>query len=352
MKKKCITGLVVLLCVIGFSMTGCGSDGEKKALENAVPVEEVVEDAAPEETEETVEEPVVEEDTEDNEYAKVGDVLSFENGNISIEDMGIYSQDTWAMIYVVLDMENTSDQTITIMQADASIYVDDYQIPLPLDESVNTAFSSILEGSIKIDDVVLNYMSTNINPGRKSKYIMFSLINDTMEAGQKVEYEILGYPILFKENGTWNYGSENGQSGKTEEWGTGGGTSEGGIGNPVIDSDPDRYIPEGVSGEIDAIDDGFYADSGNIDLVPGEYYIIGGSNAILIITEDTISMSGGKTNFDNAEIKPAENGSPQYWVYVEGNYYAVVSFFDGGLYFRTDEADSDEDWDEGFYLKF
>lgn len=30
-------------------------------------------------------------------------------------------------------------------------------------------------------------------------------------------------------------------------------------------------------------------------------------------------------------------------------FYAVVSFLDGGLYFRTYETDSDEDWDEGFY---
>ena len=137
--------------------------------------------------------------------------------------------------------------------------------------------------------------------------------SDKVDEDSEIDFEIAG--LIFKVNPLVILGKVDtsdkdvfGDHNDTENI-TDSGDTNTGIGNPIID------VTDGI---IDAIDDGFYADSGNIDLVPGEYLITGGNTAILTVTENTISMSGGKNNFENAEIRPAENGSPQYCVYVDG----------------------------------
>lgn len=251
-------------------------------------------------------------------------------------------------VYLAFDVTNNSDESIWFDQNDAVLYIDDYEIAKGV--STDTAMTNgyyIGNGNVSYPT------SVTVNAGgRKGQIVFMAMINSKqVTEDSEIDFEISG--LIFKVNPLVILGEVDtsdkdvfGDQNDTENM-TDSSNTNTGIGNPIIDANPDRYVL--TDGIIDAIDDGFYADSGNIDLVPGEYLITGGGNEILTVTENTISMSGGKNNFENAEIRPAENGSPQYWVYVDGSYYAVVSFFDGGLYFRTYEADSAEDWDEGFY---
>lgn len=252
-------------------------------------------------------------------------------------------------VYLVLDITNNSDENVLFDQNDAALYIDDYEI------SKGSNIDTFIANSYYMGNGNISYpVSATVNAGgRKGQIVFMAMINaDQVTENSEIDFEISG--LIFKVNPLVVLGevdtSDKDVLGNNNSSENITGSNENGIGNPIIDADPDRYVL--VNGHIDVIDDGFYADSGNINLVSGEYYITGGANAILNITESSISMSGGKNNFENAEIKPAENGSPQYWVYVDDNFYAVVSFFDGGLYFRTNEVDSDEDWDEGFYSKF
>ena len=358
MKKKCITGFAILLCVVGFITAGCGSD------EQTAPREDAVEVAAPEESvDEIVEEPVVEEYTEDSiaedGYIETGNVLSFNNGTIIIEDIGIYSQDDWAILYVVLDAENSSDNVITVSQFDASIYVDDYQIPNGFEDFTSITdvkISQAMQEGIKIDGVTLSSGEIDINPGRKAKYIMYNPIVESMEAGEKVEYEIFsGRSVLFKKDGKWNYSSGNGVAEDTEEGEINIGATTDGIGNLIIDANPDRYIPEGISGEIDIIDGTFYSNKPtNGGIIPGEYLIVGGENAVIVIEGNKMSLRflGSEFDFEDADMEELIN-CPEvcsYQVYGNGKGY-VVSFYEGGLYLYTDEPDTDSDYAEGFYEK-
>lgn len=349
-KKKWIPVWVIGAIIIGAGLAGlAGSDEPTQTSTPTVKEEVATEDVSTENTEQgsesEVDGKIQESETKEasnNAYSEIGDAVSVDGKNITILDIGLYDGPgtgyNGQFMYVLTEIENISEEEQTIWQ-ESAIYVDDYQQePAYLFE-------------ITVDDITGNAEWISLNPGRKCKYIFYTSISDEAYKADKVEFEVYGsLDILFKDNGNWRYGvygSDTTTTTNTTEVSSGDG-----IGNPIIDANPDRYIPEGITGEIDGIDDGFYADSGNIDLVPGEYYIIGGGSAILTITENAISMSGGKNNFENADIKLAENGAPQYWVYVNGNYYAVVSFYDGGLYFRTNEADGEEDWDEGFYSKF
>lgn len=347
-KKKFIWGIVAV--VVGLGIAGMmGSDESTPKSASTVKEEATAEEVSMEDTEQVSESEIVEEvqepeatenvsDGEPDDYFEVGETFSNDNLRITALDIGLYENPGGDMygfhfMYVLTEVENISKEVQDIYQ-DSTIYIDDYQ------------YESTYIYQITVDGVNGNATQIQLNPGRKCKYIYYTSIPEDAFNADRVEFVIYdSIPVIFKDGGSWLYG--NGSDTAASNY-----TLSDGIGNPIIDADPDQYIPEGITGEIDVIDDGFYADSGNIDLVPGEYIITGGASAILTITEHTISMSGGKNNFENAEIKPAENGSPQYWVYVDGNYYAVVSFFDGGLYFRTDEADGEEDWDEGFYSKF
>lgn len=351
MKKKCITGFAILLCVIGFIMTGCGSD-DPTAPEATAPIEDIVEDT----TQEPEEEPVVDEDTEEvtvaKNYYELGDTIQFENGAVTINDIGIYSEDNWAMMYILIDAQNTSDESIGINQADGAVYADDYQVTSGIGDTSDDTLS-ILMSKVQIDGVDLTNMPVSINAGRRIKYIMYVPINDSMDAAQTVEYEIFGKPILFKQDGKWKYGSGNDQEAGTEEWISDGPTD--GIGNPTIDDDPDKYIPDGINGYINPYDHTFYSNKPVNGIVPGEYLILDrGSNAVIIIEGDKMSLrfSGSEYDFEDATLEELTNCPEAYSCRVYGNGKGyVVSFYEGGLYLYTDEPDSENDYLERFYEK-
>lgn len=288
-----------------------------------------------------------------DEYLHLGSVFTNESG-VTIEvidvDYKVFNIGTSSStdVYIAFDITNNSDESFWLDQNDAVLYIDDYEM------SKGAGADTAMANGYYIGNGNVSYpTAVTVNAGgRKGQIVFTAMINsDKVDEDSEIDFEIAG--LIFKVNPLVILGKVDtsdkdvfGDHNDTENI-TDSGDTNTGIGNPIIDANPDRYVL--TDGIIDAIDDGFYADSGNIDLVPGEYLITGGNTAILTVAENTISMSGGKNNFENAEIRPAENGSPQYWVYVDGGYYAVVSFFEGGLYFRTYEADSDEDWDEGFY---
>lgn len=283
---------------------------------------------------------ILSDDPDYSKYIHVGGKYGLKNGgSMELLDAGY----GFGVVYVLVELTSGDDEAMQFDQSDATLYIDDYEVAIGGGED-----GAIDNGYIYVSSDTSYPTQARVNAGGRKASMVFvaDIPNDIAETAD-IEFEIAGG--IFKINplttgkAQQNLNEAMGISDEEEY--------QAGIGNPVIDANPDRYIPEGVTGKIDGIDDGFYADSGNIDLVPGEYIITGGGTEILSITENTISMSGGKYNFENAEIKPAENSAPQYWVYIDGEYYAVVSFFDGGLYFRTNEADGENDWDEGFYSK-
>lgn len=260
-------------------------------------------------------------------------------GSMEVLDAGY----GYGVVYVLVELTSGEEEGLQFDQSDATLYIDDYEVPMGGGEE-----AAISNGYIYVASDISYPTEASVNAGgRKANMVFVADISNDIPETAEIEFDISGGIFKINPLTTWKA-----QQNLNENMGISNEESQAGIGNPVIDANPDRYMPAGITGKIDGIDDGFYADSGNIDLVPGEYGIIGGGSQILSITENTISMIGGKNSFENAEIKPAENMAPQYWVYINGEYYAVVSFFDGGLYFRTYEEDGAEDWDEGFYTKF
>ena len=62
-------------------------------------------------------------------------------------------------------------------------------------------------------------------------------------------------------------------------------TSSEGIGNPVIDANPNRYMPEGITGTIDNEYGVFCSNKPTKDIIPGEYLIVGGGTSVVNISD-------------------------------------------------------------------
>lgn len=130
-------------------------------------------------------------------------------------------------------------------------------------------------------------------------------------------------------------------------------SSSSGIGNPVIDANPDRYIPEGITGKIDVIDGTFYSNKPTSGIVPGEYLIVGCGDSIVTISDDykvSLKFISGEVDFENADMEELINCTDgvSYQTYGNGTGY-VISFYEGGLYLYTSLPDDENDWAEGFY---
>lgn len=349
MKKKYIAGLVALLLIIGILVLGSSDD--KETPEASTTITEDTTEVAQEEIKESDTDSDIEmSKTEESQtsqlsmdYIGVGDIIRDDNVNVimTVEDIGIYSQDDWSILYVTVDASNNGDQEVLIGQ-ETAVYVDDYQINAGYDES-NSAASAILHG-ITINDTPLIPDSRTINAGRKMKYMLYAIVVDSMNEGTKVEFELFNQTVLFKNNGEWLYGDNQVSSE----------TGEGGIGNPRIDANPDRYIPEGITGEIDVIDGTFYSNKPVSGIIPGEYLIVGGENAVIMIDGNKMSLRflGSEVDFEDADMEEVINSSDgcSYYVYGNGQGY-VVSFYEGGLYLYTGKPDTEDDYAEGFYEK-
>ncbi len=363
MKKKIIWAIVVIVILFSmFAFIGSSDDSSEPVVKPATTVEEeVTEDQAAEEAKDVAEvqgqesskeentNPVVEETTDTSEYMKVGETYTsnlgmkmtpLEIGRTSAPAPG--GQYLEYFIYVLAEIENGSEDVIDVYQ-DTTIYIDDYQ------------YESVCMSQIEIGDVVGNATHIDLNPGRKCKYIFYTTIPEAAFNADKVEFAVYGLPALFKDNGEWLYGESSDDNMATESTAS----SSDGIGNPVIDANPDRYIPEGITGELDVIDGTFYSNKPIIDhvavhnIVPGEYLIVGGGNAVLTITNDykaSLKFVSNEADFEDADMKEMviTDSALSYQVYGNGTGY-VISFYEGGIYLYTDYPDDENDWAEGFY---
>ncbi len=253
------------------------------------------------------------------------------------------------IVYAIVELENKGDTDWAVSQTDADIFMDDYQYDL------NNLFPITVDGSTYQPDL------TSINPGRKGRYAYYTQLPSDYLTADTVEMEIYNEPVLFKHDGEWLYtdptadllrqANEEAKAEMEEEAGK--------IGNVNIDADPDRYIPEGVSGRI--YNGGtFYLREGKQieELVPGEYLIVGGGDTFVKINEDetiTLTHWEGEAEFENLELHPSQGGTEPSWTAInpDGGIY-VVTFFEtdyaAGLYLYTGQMNDENDYNEGFYL--
>lgn len=365
MKKKIIWAIVVIVILFSmFAFIGLSDDSSEPVAKPATTVEEeVTEDQAAEEAKDVAEvqeqesskeentNPVVEETADASEYMKVGETYT-SNIGMKMTPLEIGRTNELApgyqyseyFMYVLAEIENGSEDVIDVYQ-DTVIYIDDYQ------------YESVYMSQIEVGGETGNSFHVDLNPGRKCKYVFYTSIPEAAANASKVEFSVYGLPALFKENGEWIDGgtgstipNETTNSAGTMDTVT---TSSDGIGNPFIDSNPDKYIPEGVTGKIDVIDGTFYSNKPVKGIIPGEYLIVGGGNSIISITDDskfTLKFINNEVDFENADMTEIVNSDKgcSYQVYGNGSGY-VVSFYEGGLYLYTDHVDDENDWAEGFY---
>lgn len=313
-----VIGILIIMAFFGvFDNKAEKNESQSEVKENEKGVEQLAEIKEPEESTTSVERTAVNRNNTDidavlpndpdyNKTMHVGGKYGLNSGgSMEILDAGY----GFGVVYVLVELTSGDNEAMQFDQSDATLYIDDYEAPMGGGEEV-----AIGNGYIYVSGDTSYPTQARVNAGgRKASMVFVADIPNDISETAEVEFEIAGG--IFKINPlTTGQAKQN----VNEAWGiTDEKEYQAGIGNPVIDANPDRYVL--TEGYIDGIDDGFYADSGNIDLVPGLYCITGGGSEILTITENTISMSGGKNDFENAEIKPAENMAPQYWVYVDGN---------------------------------
>lgn len=357
MKKRNVLFIVIAIVFAIFfvSITESGVPKSTPTVKEEAVEEELVEEVRVEKNKEPVAEPEgAEEKTEAAEvvsndksesvdmadYFEVGE--TYDNGELSITalEIGFYKNST-QLAYVLTDIENISDEEQTVYQ-DNVIYIDDYQYG-----SYTDAIISSVEEVTELDGMDGSVGDVRLNPGRKCKYVYYVGLPEDAQNANKVEFVIYdSIPVLLKNNGNWLYGNDSdGQTNTTS-------FSSGGIGNPIIDANPDRYIPEGITGEIDAIDGTFYTDQA-AGFTPGEYLMVGGGNGVINISEDhkfSLSFISNEVDFNDAEMEELINCDEacSYQVYGNDTGY-VVSFFNNGLYLYTDHVDDENDWAEGFY---
>lgn len=362
--KVYIIGIIIVLLFLSSAIIGSNESSEPTApttiVEEETTQESDVEKVGETDEEEPKQEPEITEDQQteddaqveedieesqqvDSEYMVIGETYTsnigmkmtpLEIGRTSeLAPGGQYSE---YFIYVLAEIENGSDEVIDVYQ-DTVIYIDDYQ------------YESVYMSQIEVNGETGDSSHVDLNPGRKCKYIFYTSIPEEAVDANKVEFSVYGLPALLKENGKWIDDEPN--SNATDN--TVSDTPSDGIGNPVIDANPDRYIPEGITGELDVIDGTFYSNKPTSGIVSGEYLITGGGNGIITITDDSkfsLKFISNEVDFENADMEELIN-SPDgvsYQVYGNGAGY-VVSFYEGGLYLYTDHVDDENDWAEGFY---
>lgn len=379
-KKKHTLGIV--LAVLAVVIVGCtvvfGSEPDNSSSKTEEVVSEQVEiketGKASEEVEGTIkeEEKVVSASNEPNtgidamllgdpdydKYIHMGSSFTNKSGvtmdivNIDYKVFNVGELKT-TEICVVADITNNSDSAVSFDQNDALLYIDDYEASKgsTIDVYMSNGYY-MARGNVSYPV----YATANVG-GRKAQIAFITQVtNKQVNENSEIEFEISG--LIFKINplvilGEVDtsdndiFGNSNSSDSKTD-------SRDDGIGNPIIDADPDRYVPEGVSGEIDVIDGTFYSNKPTSGAVSGEYLIVGGGSSVVVIDGDKMSLKllGGEVDFENAVMEELIN-SPDgcsYQVYGNGQGY-VVSFYEGGLYLHTDMPDTEDDYAEGFYEK-
>lgn len=278
----------------------------------------------------------------DSAYLQAGYSYELQNGSsFAITNIGIiYDFTNRSTIgYAVVEYTNNSEGTIYLNPDDISAFVDDFQEP------VNTSVP------IMIDSVEYRGETLAIDPGRKGRYVYFTLFPAGGETAAKVEISLYGASILFKENGQWLYADEKADAIKEQtqdylesveeqkEW------DERYKSLPLGVMCPDEFY--GVYIDIQA---GMVEGTDLLEIIPGEYAsTTSNSTTIAIVGEDgTLSLRNGAFEFENLGLYQDMSGA--YSIDAEAGY--KVGFLGSGyIYIWTpDEVDPDN-VDEGFYEK-
>lgn len=281
-------------------------------------------------------------DNNGNVYLQAGNSYTMENGSEAlITDIDIiYDFNNKSTIgYVAVEYTNNSGDVQYLSPDDISAFVDDFQEPV----DTGTA--------IMIDNVEYNGESLAIDPGRKGRYVYFTLFPVSGESAEKVEISLYGGSILYKEDGQWLYADENADAIKEQtqayvdsveaqrEW------------NERYESLPLTVMcPEEFSGAYIDTESGMLEGVDLLDIIPGRYVnTTNDSMTEATVNEDgTLSLRNGAFQFENLALYQDLSGA--FSIDAEANY--KVGFLGSGyIYIWTpDEVDPDN-IDEGFYEK-
>lgn len=281
-------------------------------------------------------------DNNGNVYLQAGNSYTMENGSEAlITDIDIiYDFNNKSTIgYVAVEYTNNSGDVQYLSPDDISAFVDDFQEPV----DTGTA--------IMIDNVEYNGESLAIDPGRKGRYVYFTLFPVSGESAEKVEISLYGGSILYKEDGQWLYADENADAIKEQtqayvdsveaqlEW------------NERYESLPLAVMcPEEFSGAYIDTESGMLEGVDLLDIIPGRYVnTTNDSMTEATVNEDgTLSLRNGALQFENLALYQDLSGA--FSIDAEANY--KVGFLGSGyIYIWTpDEVDPDN-IDEGFYEK-
>ena len=197
MKKRSRVFFIIL--VFAMLLMACGSEpasavttekekttAEEAPIETAEPEEEL-----PEQVEDEVyEDPVISETVSDDTLT-IGSSIQYTVGKLTIMDVGISNNDYGTVLYMEVELENTSDEPINLTNNDFVVYIDDYQVTLEV------GYRSMEEAA------TAPYIE--VNPGRKAKYTFRVSLPGEYVNADKIEF---GFPgtqqtLFIKENGSY-----------------------------------------------------------------------------------------------------------------------------------------------------
>lgn len=195
----------LIIAVLAMLLVACGSEPTPTVTtekEEIIVEETTIEDTKPEDEEdvpEQVDEEVFEDtntlETVSTDNLTIGSSIQYTVGKLTILDAGIVINDPndfGTVLYMETELENTSDEAITLTNDDFVVYIDDYQVTLEI-------------GYRDMNDYSTGTSYIEVNPGRKAKYVFrVSLPNEYFDA-EKVEF---GFPgtqqtLFIKENGSY-----------------------------------------------------------------------------------------------------------------------------------------------------
>lgn len=198
-----------LFIIVGLTMllVACGSDSSTSAAttEETTVEETKIENTDPEKEE--IPEQVEEEVSEDTNTLKtvstdtltIGSSIQYTVGKLTILDAGMTDGDYGTVLYMEVELENTSDESITLTNDDFVVYIDDYQVTLEI-------------GYRNSDDYANATSYIEVNPGRKAKYAFRVSLPSEYVNAEKVEF---GFPgtqqtLFIKENGSYIWEQQSG----------------------------------------------------------------------------------------------------------------------------------------------
>ncbi len=278
----------------------------------------------------------------DHGYLQPGYSYVMENGSeVAITDIGIiYDFTNRSTIgYIAVEYTNNGDVGEYLLPDDISAFVDDFQEPV--DTSV----------PIRINDVEYTGEPLIIDPGRKGRYVYFTLFPRSGEEAGKVEISLFGSPVLFKEDGQWLYADEDADAIKAQtqayqesveaqrEW------------NERYKSLPLGVIcPDEFYGAYIDTQSGMVEGVGLLEAIPGEYVsTTSNSTTVATVNEDgTLSLKNGVFEFESLGLYQDLSGA--YSIDAEAGY--KVGFLGSGyIYIWTPDGVDPDNVDEGFYEK-